>query len=150
MDDLVTWLLGWSDMVPPWTTISSSSDLSLEEFPMVCPAKVGVHDRIGDLHWNFRYHSFTIHFSQCCSWLSDERFFAVVIPAFAQTRAHRVKEGDHPADILYIPIAVSGHQLFSPAFFQGDSVVPTHYSATLLAWWWHDELNVKVILPSSH
>jgi len=31
--------------------------------------------------------------------LSGKRFFAVVIPAFAQTRAHRVKEGDHPEEI---------------------------------------------------
>ena len=39
--DLVTWLLGWSDMLPPRTTITASSGLSLDGLPKVLPAKVG-------------------------------------------------------------------------------------------------------------
>ena len=40
--DLVTWLLGWSDMLPPRTTITASSGLSLDGLPKVPPVRVGV------------------------------------------------------------------------------------------------------------
>ena len=40
--DLVTWLFGWSDMLPPRTTITASSGLSLGRLPKVFSVKVGV------------------------------------------------------------------------------------------------------------
>ena len=40
--DLVTWLFGWSDMLPSRTTITASSGLSLSGRPKVFSVKVGV------------------------------------------------------------------------------------------------------------
>ena len=40
--DLVTWLLRWSDMLPPWTTITASSGHSLDGLPKIFLDKVGV------------------------------------------------------------------------------------------------------------
>ena len=39
---LVTWLFDWSDMLPPRTTITASSGLSLGGLPKVFSVKVGV------------------------------------------------------------------------------------------------------------
>jgi len=55
--------------------------------------------------------------------------------------------GGHPGElsrgvILYISRAVSGHWLFSAAFFERDLGVETRRSATALAWWRYGELNV--------
>ena len=40
--NLVSWLFGWSDMLPPRTTITASSGLSSGGLPKVFSVKVGV------------------------------------------------------------------------------------------------------------
>ena len=68
---VVTWLLGWSVVLPPRTTITASSGLSLDGLPKVFPDKVGLTG-LWDLHRNCRCHRVALYSSQGCNWLFDE------------------------------------------------------------------------------
>ena len=50
--------------------------------------------------------------------------------------------------VMYIHSAVSGYCSAACAFFHSYLTVPTALSATLLAWWWCNTLNVSLMLDS--
>ena len=57
-------------MLPPRKTITSSSGLSLDGLPKVCPTEVrvtGLGTSIGIVD----AHRVVIHLGQCCEWLFD-------------------------------------------------------------------------------